>query len=112
LERQPHRTSSSDENDQLDHDIMFALRRKAVQTAGRLPAATSTVSRLYSTGQHGKTGDEVHHFAGSSQEHGEHHAGPENESLGVSGQTILPNSKLMLLRRPVSLSSSPRSHSV
>ncbi|EPE36581.1 NADH-ubiquinone oxidoreductase 17.8 kDa subunit [Glarea lozoyensis ATCC 20868] len=68
---------------------MFALRRKAVQTAGRRPAATSTVSRLYSTGQHGKTGDEVHHFAGSSQEHGEHHAGPENESLGTGFFVVL-----------------------
>jgi hypothetical protein len=63
---------------------MFALRRKAVQTAERLPAATTRATRQYSTAQHGKTGDEVHHFAGSSTEHGHQHAGPANESLGVS----------------------------
>lgn len=63
---------------------MFQLRRKAVQTAGRLPAAGSRVTKRYSTGQHGKTGDEVHHSAGSSTEHGHHHAGPKEESLGVS----------------------------
>jgi hypothetical protein len=62
---------------------MSALRRKAVQSVGRLPAATRS-TRPYSSGQHGKTGDGVHHSAGSSTEHGHHTAGPQNESLGVS----------------------------
>lgn len=64
---------------------MFALRRKAVQSAGRLPTAAARRTSRYSTAQHGKTGDEVHHFAGSSTEHGHHTAGPQAESLGVSG---------------------------
>lgn len=59
---------------------MFALRRKAVQTAAR--AGKGQVRR--STGQHGKVGDKVQHFAGSSTEHGTHHSAPEAESLGVS----------------------------
>ena len=70
--------------DQLIHNTMLTLRKKAVQTAERVPTATRKVSRPYSSGQHGKTGDEVHHFAGSSTEHGHHSAGPKNESLGVS----------------------------
>jgi hypothetical protein len=60
---------------------MFALRTRAAQTAGRI--GTRGGAR-YSTAQHGKVGDEVKHFAGSSTEHGHHHAGPKNESLGVS----------------------------
>ncbi|CZR54159.1 probable NADH-ubiquinone oxidoreductase 17.8 kDa subunit [Phialocephala subalpina] len=68
---------------------MFQLRRKAVQGAGRLPAAGSKVTKRYSTAQHGKTGDEVHHFAGSSTEHGHHHAGPKEESLGAQFYLVL-----------------------
>jgi hypothetical protein len=90
---------------------MFALRRKAVKTAGRLPAAASAITRPYSTAQHGKSGDEVHHFAGSSHEHGEHHAGPANESLGVSALAPLWIWKLIALFRLDSLSFSPRSQS-
>lgn len=59
---------------------MNALRQRAVQSAGRVGARRTA---RYSTAQHGKTGDEVHHFAGSSTEHGHHHAGPKDESLGV-----------------------------
>ncbi|KAE8444675.1 hypothetical protein EG329_014332 [Mollisiaceae sp. DMI_Dod_QoI] len=68
---------------------MFQLRRKAVQGAGRLPAVGSRITKRYSTAQHGKTGDEVHHFAGSSTEHGHHHAGPKEESLGHGFYYIL-----------------------
>lgn len=63
---------------------MLSLRRKAVQSAERLPTAVRAGRARYSTAQHGKAGDEVHHFAGSSTEHGHHHAGPQEESLGVS----------------------------
>jgi len=63
---------------------MFVLRRKAVESAGRLPAAAGRGTSRYSTAQHGKTGDKVHHFAGESTEHGHHTAGPKAESLGVS----------------------------
>lgn len=63
---------------------MFQLRRNAAQGAGRAPATISKVTKRYSTGHHGKTGDEVHHHAGSSIEHGHHHAGPKDEPLGVS----------------------------
>jgi hypothetical protein len=65
---------------------MFSLRRKAVQSAERLPTAVRAGRSRYSTAQHGKTGDEVHHFAGSSTEHGHHHAGPKEEALGVSSR--------------------------
>ena len=68
---------------------MYAARRKAVQAAERLPVATSRATRQYSTAQHGKEGDEVKHFHGASTEHGEHHAGPQQESLGVSSQQSL-----------------------
>jgi hypothetical protein len=64
---------------------MFAIRRKAVESAGRLPAAVGRGTSRYSTAQHGKTGDKVQHFAGESTEHGHHTAGPKAESLGVSG---------------------------
>jgi len=62
---------------------MFAIRRKAGQSAGRIGAVSARAARSYSTGTHGKTGDEVQHFAGSSTEHGHHHAGPKDESLGL-----------------------------
>jgi hypothetical protein len=64
---------------------MFAIRRKAVESAGRLPAAVARATSRYSTAQHGKTGDKVQHFAGESTEHEHHTAGPKAESLGVSG---------------------------
>ena len=64
---------------------MLAIRRKAVESAGRLPAAAGRKTSQYSTAQHGKTGDKVHHFAGESTEHGHHTARPKAESLGVSG---------------------------
>ena len=63
---------------------MFAIRRNAVRSAGRIGAVSARAARTYSTGTHGKTGDQVEHFAGTSTEHGEHHAGPKDESLGVS----------------------------
>lgn len=59
---------------------MFALRRKAVKSADRIGAFAGRSTRRYAT----KNGDEVHHFAGTSTEHGHHHAGPKDESLGVS----------------------------
>ncbi|KUJ11128.1 NADH-ubiquinone oxidoreductase 17.8 kDa subunit [Mollisia scopiformis] len=68
---------------------MFQLRRKAVQSVARAPASISRVTKRYSTGQHGKTGDEVHHFAGSSTEHDHHHAGPKAESLGNAFYFVL-----------------------
>ncbi|KAH6670522.1 NADH-ubiquinone oxidoreductase 17.8 kDa subunit [Halenospora varia] len=70
---------------QLNHNNMIPLRRKAVQAAGRLPAAASLRTRQYSTAQHGKEGDHVQHSAGESTEHGEHehHAPPQAESLGA-----------------------------
>jgi hypothetical protein len=64
---------------------MFAIRRKAVESVGRLPAAVGRGTSRYSTAQHGKTGDKVQHFAGESTEHGHHTAEPKAESLGVSG---------------------------
>lgn len=60
---------------------MLAFRQRAVRCAAR-PVTQRAVCR-YSTGQQGKEGDEVKHFAGSSTEHGHQHAGPKNESLGV-----------------------------
>ncbi|PQE24686.1 hypothetical protein CJF32_00006975 [Rutstroemia sp. NJR-2017a WRK4] len=63
---------------------MFAIRRNAVRSAGRIGAVSARAARTYSTGTHGKTGDQVEHFAGTSTEHGEHHAGPKDESLGVT----------------------------
>jgi hypothetical protein len=63
---------------------MFTVRRKAVQSAGRVPTAARQCISRYSTDQHGKTGDEAHHSAGSSTEHGHHHPAPVQESLGVS----------------------------
>jgi hypothetical protein len=60
---------------------MLAIRKKAAQYAAR-PGGYGILAR-YSTGTHGKTGDEVHHFAGTSTEHGHQHAGPKTESLGV-----------------------------
>jgi hypothetical protein len=61
---------------------MLPIRKKAAQFAARR-GGYGAVAR-YSTGQHGKTGDEVHHFAGTSTEHGHQHAGPKSESIGVS----------------------------
>lgn len=52
---------------------MFALRRKAVESAGRLPAAAGRRTSPYSTAHPEKHGD-----------HGHHHEGPKAESLGVS----------------------------
>jgi hypothetical protein len=63
---------------------MFTVRRKAVQSAGRLPAAARQGISRYSTEQHGKTGHDAHHSAGSSTGHDHHHAAPVEESLGVS----------------------------
>ncbi|KAH8674580.1 hypothetical protein BGZ60DRAFT_404332 [Tricladium varicosporioides] len=61
---------------------MIPLRRKAVQAAGRLPAAAPLKTRQYSTAHHGKGGDEAHH--GSTEHAGhEHHAPPQAESLGA-----------------------------
>jgi hypothetical protein len=60
---------------------MFTVRRKAVQSAGRIPTAARRGTSRYSTAEHGKTG---HHAEGSSTEHGHHHAAPVEESLGVS----------------------------
>jgi hypothetical protein len=60
---------------------MFTVRRKAVQSARRLPTAARHGTSRYSTAQHGKAD---HHSEGSSTEHGHHHAGPKEESLGVS----------------------------
>jgi hypothetical protein len=56
---------------------MFVIRRKAVQSAGRLPTAVNRGGCRYSSGGHGKTGDHAHH-----SDHGHH--GPKEESLGVS----------------------------
>jgi hypothetical protein len=72
---------------------MLAIRQKAFQSAGRLGAARVTCR--YASGHHGKEGDEVHHFAGSSKEHGEHHAGPAEESFGVCS-IYLPLSQQVL----------------
>jgi hypothetical protein len=58
---------------------MLGIRQKAVRYAGR-PGVYRALCR-YSTGQHGKEGDEV---KGTGTEHGHQHAGPKNESLGVS----------------------------
>jgi hypothetical protein len=63
---------------------MFTVRRKSVQSAGRLPTAARQGISRYSTAKHGKTGHEAHHAEGSSTEHGHHHAAPVEESLGVS----------------------------
>jgi hypothetical protein len=58
---------------------MFAIRQKALRCAAR-PGAHRVLCR-YSTGHHGKEGEEVKH---TSTEHGHEHAGPKDESLGVS----------------------------
>ncbi|RDW60188.1 putative NADH-ubiquinone oxidoreductase subunit 1 [Coleophoma crateriformis] len=50
---------------------MFALRRKAVQSADRLGAVAGRSTRRYAS----KTADEAHH--------GHHHAGPKDEPLGT-----------------------------
>ncbi|KAF4632638.1 hypothetical protein G7Y89_g5482 [Cudoniella acicularis] len=64
---------------------MIALRRKAAQTAERLPAAASRRARQYSTAHHGKTGDGAHHA-----DHGHHHhAEPVNENLGAGFFIVL-----------------------
>ncbi|KAL3417567.1 NADH-ubiquinone oxidoreductase 17.8 kDa subunit [Phlyctema vagabunda] len=65
---------------------MFTLRRKAVQSADRLGAVATRSTRRYASG---KTGDEVHHFAGTSKEHGHQHAGPAEESLGTQFYFVL-----------------------
>ena len=74
-------------NDQLNHNTMFTLRRKAVQSAEWLPVVTRRSVQRYSTTGHGKTGEDAHH--GSSTDHGHHHAEPVNEPLGVR-ISILP----------------------
>ncbi|CZT45632.1 related to NADH dehydrogenase 17.8K chain [Rhynchosporium secalis] len=51
---------------------MFALRRKAVESAGRLPAAAGRRTSPYSTAHPEKHGDQGHH-----------HEGPKAESLGT-----------------------------
>ena len=56
---------------------MFALRRKAVESAGRLPAAAGRGTKRYSSAHPEKAGDHGH-----GHDHG--HAGPVTESLGVS----------------------------
>jgi len=71
---------------------MFALRRKAGQSVIRVPAGQIR----WSTGQHGKSGDEVQHFAGSSTEHGHHQAAPENESLGTGFFILLAGVPIVL----------------
>ncbi|KAI9048163.1 hypothetical protein LZ554_007958 [Drepanopeziza brunnea f. sp. 'monogermtubi'] len=53
---------------------MFALRKKAVDFAGRLPAAVSRRASPYSTAHPEKAGDHGHHH---------HHEGPKTESLGT-----------------------------
>ncbi|KAI9746097.1 MAG: hypothetical protein M1818_000778 [Claussenomyces sp. TS43310] len=63
---------------------MLALRRRAVLSARQLRTGRARYS-----GQHGKEGDHVQHFAGSSTEHGHHHAGPANESLGPQFYFVL-----------------------
>lgn len=62
-------------DDQLSLATMFALRRQAIRSAGRLQATRSACR--YSTEHHGKPDD--HHSSG----HDSHHSGPVNESLGV-----------------------------
>ncbi|RDL38553.1 putative NADH-ubiquinone oxidoreductase 17.8 kDa subunit [Venustampulla echinocandica] len=68
---------------------MIPLRRKAVQAAERLPVAASRTIRQYSAKQPAKTGDHVHHSAGSSTDHGHHSAGPKSESFGVGFYVVL-----------------------
>ncbi|PBP26234.1 NADH-ubiquinone oxidoreductase 17.8 kDa subunit [Diplocarpon rosae] len=53
---------------------MIALRRKAVESAGRLPLPAGRRTRPYSTAHPEKAGDHGHHH---------HHAGPKAESLGA-----------------------------
>ncbi|CAL3966336.1 unnamed protein product [Diplocarpon coronariae] len=53
---------------------MFALRRKAHECAGRLPAASGRGTFSYSTAHPEKAGDHGHHH---------HHEGPKTESLGA-----------------------------
>lgn len=81
-----------------------------MQDAGRIPVVRSKVTKRYSTAQHGKTGDEVHHFAGSSTEHGHHHAGPKEESLGVGTPSEARETGLIIVR-PNSTSSLQQSPS-
>ncbi|APA05900.1 hypothetical protein SS1G_01706 [Sclerotinia sclerotiorum 1980 UF-70] len=68
---------------------MFALRRKAVQSADRVGKVTTRVSRRWASAEHGKTGHDNHHSAGSSTDHGHHHAGPKNESFGTGFFVVL-----------------------
>merc|ERR1712093_341701 len=63
---------------QSNHNIMFALRRKAVESAGRLPAAAGRRTSPYSTAHPEKHGD-----------HGHHHEGPKAESLGTQFYVVL-----------------------
>ncbi|TVY80427.1 NADH-ubiquinone oxidoreductase 17.8 kDa subunit [Lachnellula suecica] len=65
---------------------MLALRRKAVQTAERLPAAATRGTRRYASG-HGAE----HHGADHA-----HHAAPVNESLGASFYVVLGSIPLSL----------------
>jgi len=64
--------------DQLNHSTMITVRRKAVQSAGRLGS-----KRPYSS----------HHHESSS--HG-HDAGQENESFGVSSNDHLKPPNLLI----------------
>ncbi|PVH87597.1 hypothetical protein DL98DRAFT_479720 [Cadophora sp. DSE1049] len=57
---------------------MFALRRKAVESARRLPAASGRRTSPYSTAHPEKHGD-----------HGHHHEGPKAESLGTQFYVVL-----------------------
>jgi len=68
---------------------MIALRQKPGRSAGRLASVIARSTRRYASGEHGKTGDEVHHFAGTNTEHGHHHTGPVNESLGTQFYVVL-----------------------
>lgn len=67
---------------------MIALRQRAANAAGRLRNVSRPANRRYASDGHAKTGDQVHHWAGSSTEHGTHHAGPADESLGVSPSSL------------------------
>jgi len=68
---------------------MYSVRRKAVRSAAQIQSSASRAPRRYSSAEHGKTGDQVHHFAGSSTEHGHHHAAPANENLGTAFFVVL-----------------------
>lgn len=67
---------------------MFALRRKAVQSADQVGRVSTRISRRWASAEHGKTSDA----------HGHHHAGPTSESFGVGFPTFFEyNLRLMIL---------------